>query len=268
VETGIRTGTLLVRDADRILGTMKWAALCFVGREPPPLREPPLLEEAGYLVDRIAEIGLFRQLAADDLYRTWCTYSSVDILTDLAERFRDVSDRKDRKLPLPPLVGETGSDDEHHTLQERVLVGWLLIKYDEYLTRSSTGRGSTDSAAGATARDAERQRADGPLPVPPLVREHIETVMGTTAGDSAPSRAPADADEPRPLYQQAVRDAFAGRSTSGDVVKELARNRYDDLSWLQTLQLQRSDGSPAAGDLEDYVEQVCRTLGVLAEESA
>ena len=95
VETGIRTGTLLVRDADRIQGTMKWAARCFVDGE------PPLLEDAGYLVDRIAEIGLFRQLAADELYRTWCTYSSVDILTDLAQRFRDVGGRKLPCLPSP-----------------------------------------------------------------------------------------------------------------------------------------------------------------------
>ncbi|MFD2094189.1 hypothetical protein [Blastococcus deserti] len=230
LETGIRGRTLLVRDADRILGTMCWATIRF--------HEAELTEEAAYLVDRIAEIGLFHQLADEKLYQTWCTQSSAFSLVKLADRLRD----EPARLQLPPEHGETAAEVPRtppHSLRDRVLVGWLLIKYDQAMCRQ-VPRGQTEAGRSAMTPDEAGTTSDGRRRLRRLRRVWIR-VTGAGAPADRPDEvvAPAPDDGEPDLCESDLR-ATLGRSPDTAVVTQLARRLIDDLSWLETLQLERT----------------------------
>ncbi|HSC48028.1 MAG TPA: hypothetical protein VLG68_08070, partial [Gammaproteobacteria bacterium] len=73
-EVGIRSGVLLRRDLDRLLVVMGGATLQLAGFRRPgeegigPAEDPALPQEAGFLLDRIAEIGMYAFQVKHDAY--------------------------------------------------------------------------------------------------------------------------------------------------------------------------------------------------------
>ena len=222
LETGIRSKALLVRDADRILGTMCWTILQLLKAQ------RPLLHEAGYLVDRIAEVGLFQALAEDPFYQEWCTKSSSSILVSLAEaRIGD-----EGKFEIPPTHGSTAdASPKYHTLCERAFAGWLLIRFHQDLVA--------------------RRGASSPLVLTSEDSGVVENVDGSesNAKDAHVEKEAADSFETRmaAVFRQPVKDF------KQDSVRRLAHIMIDDISWFHTSVARSGQNESRNPELEQFI---------------
>jgi hypothetical protein len=134
-EIGIRSGLLLRRDLDRLLVVMGGATLQLAGFKTPENgaiglpQARPLPEEAGFLLDRIAEIGMYAFHVEDKAYSDWFVRPAM-VLASLENKLEEL-DAQATDMPLP----ESGSDHaEHQNKQEyclaaRSLAAWCLVNY-------------------------------------------------------------------------------------------------------------------------------------------
>jgi hypothetical protein len=131
---------LLLRDMDRLLVQLGAATLKLAGWTEPdagarPPDADPLPEEAGHLLDRIAEIGMYAYQVQGQAYDEWFTRSAV-VLANLEAQL----ERVDKRLPDPPL-SETDGGREEHGLASRALAAWCLVNY--VLHRSKPDQSTT-----------------------------------------------------------------------------------------------------------------------------
>jgi hypothetical protein len=133
-EVGIRSG-LLLRDLDRLLLVLGGATLRLAGFRPPergcigPAEDRPLPEEAGFLLDRIAEIGMYALQIQDKAYSDWFVRPAL-VLARLERELEGVN-AKATGLPLlesSPANGNNAHRQEH-TLAGRSLAAWCLVNY-------------------------------------------------------------------------------------------------------------------------------------------
>ena len=96
---------------------MKWAAM--------ELAKAHKVEEAAYLINRIAELGHFGRVVGDGYFRTWCGPVSAWVLLDLY----DACDRRTCRCPA--------GHQPHHPLRDHVLAGWALVVFE--MSRTSQG---------------------------------------------------------------------------------------------------------------------------------
>ena len=154
-EVGIRSGALLRRDLDRILVTLGGATLQLAGFEEPgeegdrcPPSLLPLPEEAGFLLDRIAEIGMYAVQFDDRAYRDWFERPAL-LLASLEERLESVDDL----VTVPPLPG----DEPTHSLAGRALAAWCLVNYTfQQSSDGDDGRGVPTALGGPRLGDKAR----------------------------------------------------------------------------------------------------------------
>jgi len=133
LEVGLR-GQLLRRDADRILDTI---ATCIsitcdgVGRDRPghePTADQVLAEEAGFLLDRLTEVGVFCQQIQDPVWRDWFRQAAIRLASfEAALEPTDFASLPPDLVPRPggPAKPEKGSC----LLAGRALVGWCLVQH-------------------------------------------------------------------------------------------------------------------------------------------
>ena len=134
-EVGIRSGLLLRRDLDRLLVVMGGATLQLAGFKPPekgaigPPQARPLPQEAGFLLDRIAEIGMYAFHVEDKAYSDWFVRPAM-VLASLENKLEEL-DARTTDLPLL----ESGSEHTEHQnrqkycLAARSLAAWCLVHY-------------------------------------------------------------------------------------------------------------------------------------------
>jgi hypothetical protein len=134
-EVGIRSGLLLRRDLDRLLVVMGGATLQLAGFKPPekdaigPPQARPLPEETGFLLDRIAEIGMYAFHVEDKAYSDWFVRPAM-VLASLENKLEEL-DARTTGLSLL----ESGSEHAEHQnkheycLAARSLAAWCLVNY-------------------------------------------------------------------------------------------------------------------------------------------
>jgi len=137
LETGILGGSLLLRDADRLLGLMCWAVEQFSGLDSDGSSATELHEEAGYVLDRIAEIGLFGRMSPDSHFQEWCFHAASCALLRFAG---GPSDTKATGVPEPRCGHVDGKTEKPRSkaLADRALAGWILVVNEE-LRRTADG---------------------------------------------------------------------------------------------------------------------------------
>jgi hypothetical protein len=134
-EVGIQSGTLLRRDLDRILVTLGGATLQLAGlvqpgeedKGPPP--RLPLPEEIEFLLDRIAEIGMYAVQIDNKAYSDWFERPAL-LLASLEEKLEGVHVQETG----PPLPGGSPAHDGQpneptRSLAARSLAAWCLVNY-------------------------------------------------------------------------------------------------------------------------------------------
>jgi hypothetical protein len=126
-EIGIHSG-LLRRDTDRLLVVLGGATMQAAGLDPSMQDTAPLPEEVGYLLDRIAEIGMYAWQVKDPPYDDWFIRPAT-VLAHLEARLESVQARATN--PSPPVSQGTGDGepDSHHHLASRALAAWCLVGY-------------------------------------------------------------------------------------------------------------------------------------------
>ncbi|WP_448628125.1 hypothetical protein [Geodermatophilus sp. URMC 64] len=255
LETGIRARTLLVRDADRILGTTFWAI--------EQLHEDGvgvLCEEVELLIDRVAEIGLFREIAEDGLYQTWCTQGSAEILRNIACKMLDPA-----SAGMP---AEMEAEARRRRLRDRAVAGWLLIKYDTYTLQevpappASAGAGSVIPVTCSRSESTTGWRGGW------RAWSDIEGRAWGLAVPDRPVTSPTD-DESDPVDSdmkeilRLVLQGDAAQPSELGEITQLARRMLDDLSWLAALQRERQK-TPRTGaqpkTLEDFIRDMAAEL--------
>jgi hypothetical protein len=139
LETGILRSSLLQRDADRLLGLMCWAVERF-GRSGRAGQEASILaQESGYVLNWIAEIGLFSRSVPDSHFSTWCFRASSRTLLRFAGGSAGDAEPGDRT--------SSAADQEYarsaaRVLAGRALAGWILVTNEE-LRRAADADGTT-----------------------------------------------------------------------------------------------------------------------------
>lgn len=132
LEVGMR-GQLLRRDADRIVETM---AMCIsiagkgagTHRPDSPLAEGPLLaEEAGFLLDRLAEAGVFCQQFRDPVWTDWFLGPAAR-LAHFEQAFERTGSTSLPPQLTPDPQGSEAPVEGHYLLASRALVGWCLVQ--------------------------------------------------------------------------------------------------------------------------------------------
>ena len=116
-EVGIQSGALLRRDLDRLLVVLGGATLQLADLEPPPEKDHRILgEEAGFLLDRIAEIGMYAFTFQDKTYGDWFVRPAL-VLASLEAKLEKVD------------AQVTGPAGQEHSLAGRSLAAWCLVNY-------------------------------------------------------------------------------------------------------------------------------------------
>ena len=135
-ENGIHSGSLTQCDLDHILTVLSEAALQLAGFKPSKRRGiadapqlQPLSEEAGFLLDQIAEIGIYAYQIEDNAYRDWSARAAI-ILADLENKLEKFYVRTTSRLHL----ASSSEPGEHpngsgHYLAGRSLAAWCLVNY-------------------------------------------------------------------------------------------------------------------------------------------
>ena len=135
-ENGIQLGFLLHDDLDRILMVLNEATLQLAGFKPPKRGEianspklQPWSEEAGYILDQIAEIGMYACQIGDNAYRDWCTRTAI-VLASLENKLEEFNPRTTgRRYPASSSeLGERPHGYERY-LASRSLAAWCLVNY-------------------------------------------------------------------------------------------------------------------------------------------
>ena len=135
-EVGIQSETLLRRDLDRLLVALGRATLQLadVERRPEKTRRP-LGEEAGFLLDRIAEIGMYSFPSQDNMYSDWFVRPAL-ILASLERKLENID------------AQVTGPAGQKHSLAGRSLAAWCLVNYTLQQSKGDTNPMSEISAHG------------------------------------------------------------------------------------------------------------------------
>lgn len=145
-EVGIRSGGLLRRDLDRLLVVLGGATLKLAGLQGPEEEhiDPkvrPLPEEAGFLLDRIAEIGMYAFQVRNEAYSDWFERPAL-VLASLEGKL----DRLGVQVTGPPFLECSHANGGHqavhgheplhgqqhrqeHCLAGRTLAAWCLVNY-------------------------------------------------------------------------------------------------------------------------------------------
>jgi hypothetical protein len=134
-EVGIRSGVLLRRDLDRLLVVLGGATLQLAGFRPPgndrisSAEDPSLPEEAGFLLDRIAEIGMYAFQVDNTAYSDWFVRPAL-VLASLENKLEGL----DARVNGPQLCESSPANGEHahmqeHCLAARSLAAWCLVNY-------------------------------------------------------------------------------------------------------------------------------------------
>ena len=134
-EVGIQSGVLLRRDLDRLLVVLGGATLQLAGFRPPEndrigsAKDPPLPEEAGFLLDRIAEIGMYAFQVDEQAYTNWFRRPAL-VLASLEDKLEGL----DVRVNGPQLRESRPANGEHahrqeHCLAARSLAAWCLVNY-------------------------------------------------------------------------------------------------------------------------------------------
>ena len=123
-EVGIRSGSLLRRDLDRLLVTMGGATLQLADLKPPTEKgegppEGPSPDDAGFLLDRIAEIGMYAIQVQDEAYSDWFPRPAV-VLASLENKLEVLQRSPEQRKHL---------HDQKYCLAARSLSAWCLANY-------------------------------------------------------------------------------------------------------------------------------------------
>jgi hypothetical protein len=140
-EVGIKSGLLLRRDLDRLLVVLGGATLQLAGfvspdKEATSSHAAPLAEEANFLVDRIAEIGMYAYQVQDKAYSDWFRRPAI-VLAGLEEKLEGI-DARTSYPPLPKSSLHNGerkhAHNQGHCLAGRSLAAWCLLNYVLYIS--------------------------------------------------------------------------------------------------------------------------------------
>jgi hypothetical protein len=145
-EVGIRSGGLLRRDLDRLLVVLGGATLQLAGFQGPEEERidpkvQPLPEEAGFLLDRIAEIGMYAFQVRNEAYSDWFERPAL-VLASLEEKLEGLG----VQVTGPPFLECSHANGGHqavhgheplhgqqprqeHCLAGRALAAWCLVNY-------------------------------------------------------------------------------------------------------------------------------------------
>jgi len=230
-EVGIQSG-LLLRDLDCFLVVLSGATLELAGFRPlekggiGSAKRPPLRQEAGFLLDRIAEIGMYACQVEDKAYSDWFVRLALFLasIENKLEELENSYKHKHQQMQEPCLAG-------------RSLAAWCIVNY------------------------AIQQSKDGANPQG-NVPTHGRDQLGTLARNCSPlwdeAKAVAQCPDMRPSWMPPIRDEPQRQhqlSTFLDDVQALAapnvkparagcRSRSSSPNWLLTA---RRRGRPAPG---------------------
>ena len=150
-EVGIRSTVLLRRDLDRLLvvlggATLQLAGFKRLGEEGTgSAKDTALPEEAGFLLDRIAEIGMYAFQVSDEAYSDWFVRPAL-VLASLENKLEGIN----VQVSGPPFLENNSANGEHphtqkHCLAGRALAAWCLVNYtfEQFKNGSSAQREPT-----------------------------------------------------------------------------------------------------------------------------
>jgi hypothetical protein len=135
-EIGIQSGFLLHCDLDRLLSMLCEATLQLAGFKPSEnggmvgSPEPQALpEEAGFLLDQIAEIGMYAHQIDDKAYSDWFVQPAI-VLASLENKLEELNPRT---TGPPGRVSSSGREEQQHGrerwLASRSLAARCLVNY-------------------------------------------------------------------------------------------------------------------------------------------
>ena len=196
-EVGIRSEVLLLRDFDRLVVVLGAATLQLSGLESPEEERidpkvQSLPEEAGFLLDRIAEIGMYVFQVRDDAYSDWFVRPAL-ILASLESKLEklDVQVTGKQFLESSLTNGQYQPVHGHRSMQEHCLAGralaaWCLVNY----TFQQAADGASTQAVPAHGRHRLGEKA---IASPELWNEAKRLAMSPAMH---PSWMPLDRDDP------------------------------------------------------------------------
>jgi len=188
-EVGIRSGALLRRDLDQFLEVIGGATLNLADFEPKhgkPRR--PLHEEAEFLLNRIAEIGMYAFQYQDKPYNDWFVRPAL-VLASLESELEGIGSQV-TGLPLYDSSSANGQRPprQKHSLAGRSLAAWCLVNYTFQQQTKDSANPKGYPLAHGWRRLGEQARTKPYL--------WIEAKSLAKSPDMHPSWMPLDRDEP------------------------------------------------------------------------